>query len=124
MNSAIDLQAPLDDEPRTSSAVRLLRTARLREERVVAVSSDSRRAIAGDGEVIRFVGGRALMSAAGVVGAGVLDGAVWIVTEAGGEHALHRFDPAGAPVAPPTPLGALGADVQVAVTRIGLRSAL
>ena len=77
MNIAIDLGAQV------SSGV----------GRVVAVGADGKRAIADDGEVVRFVGGRALMSAAGAVGARVLDGAVWIVTETAGEHALHRFDP-------------------------------
>jgi len=96
----------------------------LAEGRLVAMAADGKRAIAGDGDLIRFVGGQAVMSAAGVVGAAVLDGAVWIVTEDRGEHTLHRFDHAGASMGPPAALGALGEDVTLEVTRRGLRSAL
>ncbi len=91
---------------------------------LVAVSSDGRRTVASDGERLRLVDGPALGEAAGVLAVGVLEGAIWIVREDAGEHALLRFDDAGAPVGPPVMLGRLGRCVTVAMTRVGLRSAL
>jgi ATPase family associated with various cellular activities (AAA) len=91
---------------------------------VVAMSEDGARALVRDGDVIRLVGGRALMPAAGVVAAVMPAGESWILTRDGGEHVLHRFDERGVPAGEETRLGALGDVVTMTSTRSGARDAL
>ncbi|MCW5803938.1 MAG: hypothetical protein KIT31_16305, partial [Deltaproteobacteria bacterium] len=89
---------------------------------ILAISHDGKRTLVRDGEVL-LLDGAPLIQVPGTVAAALLDGATWIVTEAEGEHTLHRFD-GGEPAGPPHALGRLGDGVTLAATRIGMRSAL
>ncbi|MBA3540327.1 MAG: hypothetical protein H0T79_11995, partial [Deltaproteobacteria bacterium] len=91
---------------------------------MVAMSADGACMVVSDGTAVRLAGGRALMDATAVIATAVLEHAVWLVTRDAGGHTLHRFDHAGTPVAPPTALGDLGADVTLVVNRSGSRIAL
>src|SRR5262245_4910423 len=89
---------------------------------VAAMSGDGTLAVVTDGDAVRIAGGSVLCGAAGVVGAGAVDGGTWIVTD-DGEHQLHRFDRSGAPLGS-VALGRLGDGVAMATLRTGLRAAL
>src|SRR5678816_2986922 len=96
----------------------------LGEQRALAMAADGRSAVALDRSAVRLIGGRAVMSAPGVLAVAMLDGEVWVVARTGCAHTLHRVDRTGDPIAPPLALGALGIGVRLEVTRVGLRSAL
>jgi ATPase family associated with various cellular activities (AAA) len=91
---------------------------------VATMSADGGHVVITEGDAVRITGGAVLLDAAGVVAAGAVDGATWIVTADGGVHHLHRFDRAGTPAGPAVALGELGGDVAISTVRVGARTAL
>lgn len=91
---------------------------------MVAMAHDGARVLVADGEFVRFADGRVLMRGVRARALALVEGEAWVVVEDGGEHTLHRFDVAGDPLEPVLQLGRLGANLRIAVTRVGVRSAL
>jgi hypothetical protein len=91
---------------------------------MVAMSHDGGRVLVADGEVVRFADGHVVTCGERARAIALVEGEAWVVVEDGGEHTLRRFDAAGDPIEPALQLGRLGANLRLAATRVGVRSAL